>query len=75
MEEYGVFRADSNQMWAVDGKQRLYLEWPNARYVQLHCITNSVNDTTLTFYTPQYYDGLCSSSTHSRVYGVRVQVG
>ena len=33
MEEYGImelFRADtdSNQMRAVDGKQRIYLEWP-----------------------------------------------
>ena len=28
MEEYGIFRADSNQMWAVDGKQEIYLEWP-----------------------------------------------
>ena len=33
MEEYGIrnngiFRVDSNQMRAVDGKQRIYLEWP-----------------------------------------------
>ena len=25
----GTFRAGSNQMRAVDGKQRIYLEWPN----------------------------------------------
>ena len=24
----GIFRAGSNQMRAVDGKQRIYLEWP-----------------------------------------------
>ena len=30
MEEYGIFRADSNQItvWAVDKKDRIYLEWP-----------------------------------------------
>ena len=29
MDEYGIFRAGSNQMRAADGKQRIYLEWPN----------------------------------------------
>ena len=29
MEEYGIIRADCNQMRAVDGKQIIYLEWPS----------------------------------------------
>ena len=32
MKDYGImelFRADdSKQLWAVDGKQKIYLEWP-----------------------------------------------
>ena len=31
MEEYGnngIFGFDRKQMWAVDGKQEIYLEWP-----------------------------------------------
>ena len=34
MEEYGnngSFSADRKQMRAVDGKQEIYLEWPNIR--------------------------------------------
>ena len=30
MEEYGIFRADSNQMREVGGKQRIYLEWSSS---------------------------------------------
>ena len=34
MGEYGKFRAGSNQMRVVDGKQRIYLEWPiGASYI------------------------------------------
>ena len=32
MEEYGnngIFGVDRIQMWAVDGEQETYLEWPN----------------------------------------------
>ena len=25
----GTFGVDRKQMWAVDGKQEIYLEWPN----------------------------------------------
>ena len=28
-----TYRADSKQMWVVDGKQRIYLEWPKGRIV------------------------------------------
>ena len=41
MEEYGImelFRADSNQMRAVDGKQRIYLEWPN-QCISMHALS------------------------------------
>jgi len=36
MEEHRVmefFRADNKQMWAVDGKQRIYLEWPKLSFI------------------------------------------
>ena len=36
MEEYGIMEfleLDSNQMRAVDGKQRIYLEWPNSAVI------------------------------------------
>jgi len=28
IQKNGTLRADKNQMQAVDGKQRIYLEWP-----------------------------------------------
>ena len=36
MEEYGndgIFGVDRKQIWAVDGKQEIYLECPNYSYV------------------------------------------
>ena len=44
MEEYGIFRAGSNQMRVVDGKQRIYLDWP-------YCIPANVG-TEMRLYTP-----------------------
>ena len=48
MEEYGImelFRADSNQMRAVDGKRRIYLEWPYLNPGNLYSVLHlSIND-------------------------------
>ena len=38
MEEHGnnrIFGVGRKQMWAVDGKQKIYLEWPNYVSIQL----------------------------------------
>ena len=39
MEEYGnngIFGVDRKQMRAVDGKQEIYLEWPNSASMRIH---------------------------------------
>ena len=35
IQKNGTLRADKNQMQAVDGKQRIYLEWPNASVIEV----------------------------------------
>ena len=55
MEEYrnnGSYGVNWKQMWAVDGKQEIYLEWPNLR-------ANGIKNTV---YTVVVYT-LCSLET------------
>ena len=44
MEEYGnngIFGVDRKQMRAVDGKQEIYLEWPNTTNFKLTALIES----------------------------------
>ena len=38
----GIFRADSNQMQAVDGKQEICLEWPYYNFLFIKVHTNFI---------------------------------
>ena len=36
----GIFRADSNKMRVMDGKQEIYLEWPNPMLKSFACVSS-----------------------------------
>jgi len=50
----GILRTDSKQMWAVDGKQRIYLEWPNSGSTCLNYIFFSQARCHALSYHPQH---------------------